>query len=48
MLSFYAVGPGGIAVEYGCDGLQLDWETFEPTTSTVADIWGHEYQPVEV
>ena len=48
MLSFYAVGPGGIAVEYGCDGLQLNWDTFEPTKSTVADIWGHEYQPVEV
>jgi 3,4-dihydroxy-9,10-secoandrosta-1,3,5(10)-triene-9,17-dione 4,5-dioxygenase len=48
MLSFYAIGPGGIAVEYGCDGLQLDWETFEPTKSIVADIWGHEYQPVEV
>jgi 3,4-dihydroxy-9,10-secoandrosta-1,3,5(10)-triene-9,17-dione 4,5-dioxygenase len=47
MLSFYAFGPGGIAVEYGCDGLQLDWDTFEPTTSTVADIWGHEYQPIE-
>lgn len=48
MLSFYAVGPGGIAVEYGCEGLQLDWETFEPTKTTVADIWGHEYQPVAV
>lgn len=47
MLSFYAVGPGGIAVEYGCDGLQLDWATFEPTKSTVADVWGHEYQPLE-
>ena len=48
MLSFYAVGPGGIAVEYGCDGLQLDWDEFTPTKSTVADIWGHEYQPPAV
>ena len=46
MLSFYAIGPGGIAVEYGCDGLQLDWDNFTPTQSTVADVWGHEYQPL--
>ncbi len=48
MLSFYAIGPGGIAVEYGCDGLQIDWDEFTPTKSTVADVWGHEYQPVAV
>ena len=46
MVSFYVVAPGGIAVEYGYDGLQLDWATFEPTKSTEADVWGHVYQPL--
>ncbi len=44
MLSFYVIAPGGIAVEYGYDGLQLDWNTFTPTVSTVGDVWGHAYQ----
>lgn len=43
MLSFYAIGPGGVAVEYGCEGLKLDWSSFEPTISTVSDFWGHAY-----
>ncbi len=44
MLSFYVFGPGGIAVEYGYDGLQLDWNEFSPTVSTRGDFWGHAYQ----
>ena len=48
MLSFYVVGPGGIAIEYGCDGIQIDWEEYTPTVSTVGDIWGHEYVPPAV
>ena len=45
MLSFYAFGPGGIAVEYGYDGLQVeDWSQFSATESTEGDIWGHAYQ----
>lgn len=44
MLSFYVVAPGGIAVEFGYDGLQLDWNDFTPTSSTVGDVWGHAYQ----
>ncbi len=44
MLSFYVFGPGGIAVEYGYDGLQLDWDEFTPTVSTEGDFWGHAYQ----
>lgn len=44
MLSFYVNGPAGVSVEIGCDGLQLDWEKFEPTVSTVPDRWGHAYQ----
>jgi 3,4-dihydroxy-9,10-secoandrosta-1,3,5(10)-triene-9,17-dione 4,5-dioxygenase len=44
MLSFYVVGPGGVVVEIGCDGLQVDWNDFEPTVSTVPDHWGHAYE----
>ena len=43
MLSFYMFGPGGIGIEYGCEGLQIDPHQFEPTVSTEADIWGHIY-----
>ena len=43
MVSFYVVGPGGFAVEYGYDGLQIDPATFVATESTVGDIWGHDY-----
>ncbi len=43
MVSFYFLCPAGIPMEVGYDGLQLDWSTFQPTTSTVGDVWGHEY-----
>lgn len=43
MLSFYVIGPGGVAIEIGCEGLQLDWDEFTPTISTVPDHWGHAY-----
>ena len=47
MLSFYSVGPGGIAVEFGYDGLQIDdWSQFPATESTEGDFWGHAYQPM--
>jgi 3,4-dihydroxy-9,10-secoandrosta-1,3,5(10)-triene-9,17-dione 4,5-dioxygenase len=46
MLSFYVFGPGGIGVEIGCGGLQVDWQNFTPTVSTVGDVWGHVYTPV--
>ena len=45
MVSFYVVGPGGIAVEYGYDGVRIDWQNYQPTVSTVGDFWGHEYVP---
>lgn len=44
MLSFYVIGPAGVPIEIGCEGLQLDWNEFEPTVSTVPDFWGHAYQ----
>ncbi len=43
MVSFYFLAPAGIPMEVGYDGLQLDWNTFTPTRSTVGDVWGHEY-----
>ena len=48
MVSFYAIGPGGIAAEYGFDGLQIgDWSGFTPTQSTEGDFWGHAYQAMQ-
>ena len=44
MVSFYALGPGGIAVEFGYDGKMIDPETYEATTSPLGDLWGHDYQ----
>ena len=44
MVSFYAIGPGGIAVEFGYDGKTIDPETYVATQSTLGDIWGHDYQ----
>lgn len=43
MCSFYMMGPGGIAVEYGYDGLLVDWSSYTQTVSTEGDLWGHEY-----
>lgn len=48
MVSFYVFSPGGFAVEYGYDGLQIDWQNFVPTESTQGDIWGHQYVTPEV
>lgn len=43
MCSIYVLAPGGIAVEYGYDGLLIDWENYVPTISVEGDLWGHEY-----
>lgn len=48
MVSFYAVGPGGIAVEFGYDGKTIDPASHQATRSTVGDLWGHEYATPEV
>ena len=44
MFSFYVIGPGGVPIEVGCEGRQVDWKDFEPTVSVVPDHWGHAYQ----
>ncbi len=43
MCSVYILAPGGIAVEYGYDGLLIDWENHACTYSDEGDLWGHEY-----
>ena len=43
MCSIYILAPGGIAVEYGYDGLLIDWENHVATVSVEGDLWGHEY-----
>ena len=43
MCSVYLLAPGGIAVEYGYDGLLIDWENHVCTVSSEGDLWGHEY-----
>jgi 3,4-dihydroxy-9,10-secoandrosta-1,3,5(10)-triene-9,17-dione 4,5-dioxygenase len=44
MLSFYMATPGGFAMEFGTGGLQLDWDDFTPTVSTLPSLWGHKFQ----
>ncbi|HEY9036324.1 MAG TPA: VOC family protein [Pseudomonadales bacterium] len=44
MLSFYMATPGGFAMEFGCEGLQMDWSDYTPTVSTLPSIWGHKFQ----
>ena len=48
MLSFYVIGPGGIAVEYGCEGKLIDWQNYQCTESTQGDFWGHDYVTPDV
>lgn len=43
MISVYVASPGGFALEFGCDGVQLDWENYKPTESSVPSLWGHNW-----
>ena len=44
MFSFYMMSPSGFALEYGCQGRQIDWSTFTPTrTSGTGSLWGHTF-----
>ncbi len=47
MLSFYMATPGGFALEFGTGGLQLDWDEFTPTVTTLPSLWGHKFQMPE-
>jgi 3,4-dihydroxy-9,10-secoandrosta-1,3,5(10)-triene-9,17-dione 4,5-dioxygenase len=43
MLSFYMATPAGFAMEFGTDGLQMDWECFTPTVTSLPSLWGHKF-----
>lgn len=43
MISFYMATPAGFALEFGTDGLQMDWEDYTPTVSTLPSFWGHKF-----
>ncbi|MEY2973194.1 MAG: hypothetical protein RI886_971, partial [Pseudomonadota bacterium] len=45
MLSFYMQTPSGFDLEYGCEGIQPDWDNFEITHSAVPSHWGHKFTP---
>ena len=44
MMSVYVMSPGGFFIEFGCDGVQLDWTDYKPTESSVPSLWGHDWQ----
>lgn len=42
MVSFYVIGPGGFAVEFGCEGLRVTED--EPVYEiTEGEFWGHKF-----
>lgn len=43
MLSFYMATPTGFALEFGTGGLQMNWDEYTPTVSTLPSIWGHKF-----
>lgn len=43
MLSFYMATPGGFALEFGTQGLKMDWSDYTPTVSTLPSLWGHKF-----
>ncbi|GAA5112052.1 iron-dependent extradiol dioxygenase HsaC [Haloechinothrix salitolerans] len=43
MLSFYMKTPGGFDVEFGCEGRQVDDESWIARESTAVSLWGHDF-----
>jgi 3,4-dihydroxy-9,10-secoandrosta-1,3,5(10)-triene-9,17-dione 4,5-dioxygenase len=43
MLSFYMKTPGGFDIEFGCEGRQVDDETWIARESTAVSLWGHDF-----
>lgn len=41
MVSFYAQTPSGVHVEFGCNGVQVDDDTWQPQVYRGTSIWGH-------
>jgi len=43
MLSFYMKTPGGFDVEFGCEGLEVEDESWIARESTAVSLWGHDF-----
>jgi 3,4-dihydroxy-9,10-secoandrosta-1,3,5(10)-triene-9,17-dione 4,5-dioxygenase len=43
MFSFYVQTPAGFDLEFGCDGLMPDWNTWAPTRNLGPSLWGHKW-----
>ncbi|GAA4399040.1 VOC family protein [Tsukamurella soli] len=43
MLSFYMKTPGGFDLEFGCEGREVDDETWIARESTAVSLWGHDF-----
>jgi 3,4-dihydroxy-9,10-secoandrosta-1,3,5(10)-triene-9,17-dione 4,5-dioxygenase len=43
MVSAYVESPAGFALEYGFDGVQIDWRNYTPTESSTTSHWGHRW-----
>jgi 3,4-dihydroxy-9,10-secoandrosta-1,3,5(10)-triene-9,17-dione 4,5-dioxygenase len=43
MLSFYMKSPGGFDVEFGCEGRQVEDESWIARESTAVSLWGHDW-----
>lgn len=43
MTSFYMKTPSGFDLEYGCGGLQVDWDEHSAFEFTRVSLWGHDF-----
>lgn len=43
MTSFYVKTPSGFDLEYGCGGLQVDWNEHSAFEFTRVSLWGHDF-----
>lgn len=43
MVSFYAVTPSGIQIEYGWGAISIDDTAWAPVRLDSGDIWGHKF-----
>ncbi|WP_330183712.1 VOC family protein [Nocardia sp. NBC_01503] len=43
MLSFYMKTPGGFDIEFGCEGLEVEDESWIARESTAVSLWGHDF-----
>ncbi|NMD60639.1 2,3-dihydroxybiphenyl 1,2-dioxygenase [Rhodococcus sp. ACPA4] len=43
MLSFYMKTPGGFDIEFGCEGREVEDESWIARESTAVSLWGHDF-----